>query len=390
MSFCIHCGSPVETGERVCPSCGATLEEGGDTARHQPHSPAGSSHRAKADIPFDEEEIMPLRPRGPFALSAGKIAVSILVLLIIAAGAYVILSGSLPVAGKTAPTQGSAGIPGSGILPVNGSCSNGLSLCKGTCVDLQTDTGNCGACGFAVPVDQACRNGEFASLSATATTTPPPSPTASPTPAPSKGPCPSGQNLCSGKCADLLADDGNCGRCGWDCPKGQICQSGTCLPPELTPVSTATGGVTVTQEASCSRGQIVCNSSCVDILTNTKNCGVCGRSCKSQETCLNGRCGPACTKGGTTLCDKTCVDLKTDTDNCGACGTACPSSPPNSLGSLCSQGKCSISNCKPNYGDCNSQISDGCESDIRFDDNNCGTCGVKCPAGQKCSLSQCI
>jgi hypothetical protein len=390
MPFCIHCGSQIESGEQLCPSCSAKLEAGRRTAQQQPRSPQGSSHHAKADLPFAEEEIEPLRPRGPFALSSVKIAVGILVLLIIAAGAYVILSGSLPVAGKNA-TADSAAVPGSGaILPVNDQCSSGLSLCKGTCVDLQTDTGNCGACGFAVPVDQICRNGEFVSLSAPATTPPPPSPTASPTPAPSKGPCPTGQNLCSGKCTDLLADNGNCGKCGWDCPKGQICQSGTCLPPDLTPVSTATAGVTVTQEASCSLHEIICNGSCADILTDTKNCGVCGRSCKSQETCLNGRCGPACPKSGTTLCDKTCVDLRTDTDNCGVCGTSCPTSPPNSLGSLCSQGKCSISGCKPNYGDCNTQISDGCETDLRFADNNCGTCGVTCPSGQKCSLSQCI
>jgi hypothetical protein len=391
MPFCIHCGSPIETGDRFCLSCGATLEEGGDSTRHQPgFSPIGS-HPAKVDQSFVEEEIMPLRPRGPVVPSAGKIALGIFILLIIAAGAYVIFSGSLPVTGKTAPAAGSANVPGSGaILPVNGQCSSGLSLCGGSCVDLRKDPNNCGACGFKVPYGMVCSNGEFASLSPTATTLPPPSPTASPTPAPSKGPCPSGQNLCNGKCADIRADNDNCGKCGWDCPKGQVCQSGTCLPPELTPVSTATVGVTVTKEAFCSYHEIVCNGSCVDILTDIKNCGVCGRSCKSQETCLNGRCGPACSKSGTTLCDKTCVDLRTDTNNCGACGTSCPSSPPNSLGSLCSQGKCSVSGCKQNYGDCNTQASDGCETDLRFADNNCGTCGVTCPAGQKCSLSQCI
>lgn len=387
MPFCIHCGSPVETGGQFCPSCGAMLEEGGDTEQHQARSPPGSSHHAKADIPFAEEEIEPLRPRGPFALPAGKIAIIALVLLIIAAGAYVLVSGSLSLAGKNA----TAGTPApTGTLPPVVTCSDGLSLCQGACVDQKTDDANCGACGFAVPFGMVCRNGEFASPSATATTPPPSSPAASPIPSLPPGPCPSGQNLCSGKCTDLRADSDNCGKCEWDCPKGQICQSGQCLPPDLTPVSTATAGIAVTQEVSCTSGQIICNGSCVDIFTDTKNCGVCGRSCKSQETCLNGRCGPACSKSTETLCDKTCVDLKTDTENCGACGTACPSSPPNSLGSSCAQGKCYISSCKPNYGDCNSQISDGCEIELRFSDNNCGTCGVACPSGKKCSLSQCI
>lgn len=387
MPFCTHCGSLTETGQIFCPSCGAMLDEGGDTAREQSNSLFESTHRAKADMPFAEEEILPLRPRGPFALPAGKIAIVVLILLIIAAGAYVILSGSLPVAGKSAPAD--TPVP-TGTVPQNVTCPDGLSLCKGKCVDLKTDPNNCGACGFSVPYGMVCRDGEFASLSATATTPPLLSPTASPTSAPSSGPCPSGKNLCAGKCADLLADNDNCGKCGWDCPKGQICQSGTCLPPDLTPVSTATAGITVTQETSCTNGQIVCSGSCVNIFTDTKNCGVCGRACGSQEKCLNGRCGPACSKSTETLCDKTCVDLKTDVENCGSCGNICLSAPPNSMGSVCSRGECVISQCSSDYGDCNLEISDGCEANLRFDDNNCGSCGTKCTDGKKCTLKQCV
>lgn len=387
MPFCTHCGSSTETGQIFCPSCGASLPENGRDTPQSPHSSPVNSQAAQP-VPQSAHPVhSPAGPNAAIFLTQGKILGMIAVIFLIAVGAFFAFSGS----------PQSAGIPGntsvpesSGILPVNGQCSAGMSLCKGVCVDLQTDNNNCGKCGFSVPYGMVCRNGEFASLSATATTPPPLSPTASPTPAPTSGPCPSGQNLCSGKCADFLTDNDNCGKCGWDCPKGQICQSGTCLPPGLTPVSTVTAGVTVMQEASCSSGEIVCNGSCVNIFTDKKNCGVCGRTCGSQETCLNARCGPACPKSGTTLCDDTCVDMNTDVENCGSCGNICLSSPPNSMGSSCSRGECIISQCSSDYGDCNQEISDGCEANLRFDDNNCGSCGTKCPDGKKCSLKQCV
>lgn len=45
--------------------------------------------------------------------------------------------------------------------------------------------------------------------------------------------CPSGSTCCpSGggpSCEDLQSDDSNCGACGWQCPEGTTCQSGTCM-----------------------------------------------------------------------------------------------------------------------------------------------------------------
>ncbi|NMB77931.1 MAG: hypothetical protein GYA23_02410, partial [Methanomicrobiales archaeon] len=71
-------------------------------------------------------------------------------------------------------------------------------------------------------------------------------------------------------------------------------------------------------------------------------------------------------------------------------GTVCPEYPANSLGGLCSQGTCYISQCKPNFGDCNKVTADGCEVNLRSDGSNCGACGNACSAGQKCTLGQCV
>jgi len=147
--------------------------------------------------------------------------------------------------------------------------------------------------------------------------------------------------------------------------------------------------VPITPELSCSSGQIPCGSSCVDVFSDKKNCGVCGRACKSQEKCENARCGPACTESGTSLCDDKCVDMDTDMNNCGSCGTECETFLPNAKGSLCANGLCIISQCKTDYGDCNKALSDGCEVDLRIDAGNCGSCGVKCPAGQVCYYKKC-
>lgn len=379
MALCKNCGNRVDEGWEFCNACGARLQQDG---------PAGleaSRPAAAAPPPARPEPITDLPgPSRSFALPPLLIGgIIVLVLLIAGAGAFVVLNGfTLPfgaAANNTAPAGGNA--PAAVI-----SCTGGLTLCEGACVDLQNDNDNCGKCGFSVPYGMICRDGEFVDPAATPTTPPPP--TESPTPLPTTGPCPAGQKLCDGKCKNLLTDDDNCGKCGWDCPKGQICQSGQCLPPDLTPVSTAAPGVTVTMDVSCEGGETSCNGICTDVFTDEKNCGVCGRACGAQEICMHGRCGPAC-DSGETLCDETCVDLDTDMENCGKCGTICRSSPPNSLGSLCANGACIVSGCKTNYGDCNEKGDDGCEVDLRFDDNNCGTCGEKCPTGTKCSLGQC-
>ncbi len=72
---------------------------------------------------------------------------------------------------------------------------------------------------------------------------------------------------------------------GAACTGGKICDSGACI---------------------CPAGQTDCAGLCVDLDTDTDNCGACGRGCLGSRVCRNGllceaeTCLPATTMGGAT------------------------------------------------------------------------------------------
>ena len=84
-----------------------------------------------------------------------------------------------------------------------------------------------------------------------------------------------------------------------------------------------------------------------DLQTDERNCGACGNSCGSAQTCCGGgcvdtqssnghcgSCGSACADG-LTCCSGSCIDVRAgDNQNCGSCGKACL------LG--CSKGSCTL------------------------------------------------
>ena len=85
---------------------------------------------------------------------------------------------------------------------------------------------------------------------------------------------------------------------------------------------------------------------CAGSLTDPMNCGSCGCQCQAGSACSQGTCVAGC-NGGVTSCpvpidggagvlcrQYTCRDLNTDNDNCGQCGKKCPA------GMTCVQGAC--------------------------------------------------
>ncbi len=169
-----------------------------------------------------------------------------------------------------------------------GSCATGQNLCGTACVNLQTDTANCGACGTACATGLVCTAGVCA--------------------------CATGTTLCSGRCVNTLTDTANCGACGTACGAGLVCTAGRCV---------------------CPAGQNLCGGRCVTLTTDASNCGACGTVCPSGAACTAGAC--VCS-AGLTACGSTCVNLTSSNTNCGACGRTCLT------GTTCSTSVCRPTN----------------------------------------------
>ena len=176
-------------------------------------------------------------------------------------------------------------------------CRDGFTACAGRCRDLQTGGNNCGRCGRACPADHVCRSGRCEQ-------------------------CPTGAVRCAERCVDPLTDREHCGACGNACGDGQSCCGGTCR-------------TTATDPNNCG----TCGRSCPAVANATRTCqnSVCGFSCNLGFFNSNGKCCPTgyTNCGGTCVphlfgyvcCGGTMVNLTTDERNCGACGRVCPTLP---------------------------------------------------------------
>jgi hypothetical protein len=55
----------------------------------------------------------------------------------------------------------------------------------------------------------------------------------------------------------------------------------------------------------------------------------------------------------------------------------------------CKDSQCGKLKCEGGFADCNDDPADGCEINYATDVANCGGCGKKCAAGQRCSDAEC-
>ena len=115
------------------------------------------------------------------------------------------------------------------------------------------------------------------------------------------------------------------------------------------------------------------------------------RASSGACSCTEGYYGTACdTKGckadadcdaGYT-CDTTKGFCKEKT-----CSTSCTYA--NGTG-VCDKGTCKLSNCLTSWANCDSNSTNGCETNLLSTVNNCGFCGTVCTAGKVCSSGYCI
>ncbi len=175
----------------------------------------------------------------------------------------------------------------------------------------------------------------------------------------------------------------NCGACSHACaPVYQAqpsCTGGTCVP-------VCNGGY-----ADCDG--VYGNGCEARLSSDIANCGHCGTVCQAQAnqtaTCASGSCGAVCNQGwadcngGTDGCE---TRVFTDPNNCGTCGHEC-NFPPNT-NSSCQNGSCVLDKtCKTGFADCNGDMTDGCETDLN-NTTSCGFCGHNC-LGSACHGGVC-
>lgn len=152
--------------------------------------------------------------------------------------------------------------------------------------------------------------------------------------------CPDGKPGVGNQCTNTSSDPANCGRCSNACGAGQSCSNGVCI--------------------SCPAGLTACGGKCCP----PGFCGSNGICCPLGELNCGGTCCPAGQCCGSSCCaaGKTCSS-----------GLCCPPSQINCNGTCCSAASC-----------CNGQCVQ-----LLSNNNNCGSCGHKCPAGMGCSFGFC-
>ena len=131
-------------------------------------------------------------------------------------------------------------------------CLTDLASCSGSCVDLETDHGNCGACGV------ACASGESCKASA-----------CTPLCADSLSACGTGE---AATCVDTASDVRNCGACGAACADGERCTLGVC------------------HLGCAAAGWGTCGARCYQLSSDASHCGDCATACPSDQVCSSGSC----------------------------------------------------------------------------------------------------
>eukprot|EP00698_Gefionella_okellyi_P006051 TRINITY_DN1551_c0_g1_i1.p1 TRINITY_DN1551_c0_g1~~TRINITY_DN1551_c0_g1_i1.p1 ORF type:complete len:660 (-),score=63.48 TRINITY_DN1551_c0_g1_i1:95-2008(-) len=151
--------------------------------------------------------------------------------------------------------------------------------------------------------------------------------------------------------------------------------------------------------SQCAAGFADCNrmygDGCeISLLADPSNCGACNSVCSSNNgvaNCHDGSCGLDYCLPGFADCNNMPSDgcetiLTTDPGNCGQCGSSCAQ--PNFNG-WCQNGQCT-GTCQQGWGDCDHNPINGCETELSFDEANCGQCGRQCGPGAECVQMSCL
>ncbi len=279
--------------------------------------------------------------------------------------------------GKTCSTNNGAASCVNGGCQI--ACNMGFGDCNGNVADgceanLSTDAANCASCGHACSLAHAAAacSGGACVISACAA---------------GFGDC---DGLSSNGCeTDLGSDVNHCGSC-----------LGVCALPHASP-SCVGGSCRI---AACAAGFSDCDGvagdGCeVNTAADPNNCNTCGHVCSlahANAGCSNGACTVASCQAGFANCNGVAgdgceINTTNDVANCNGCGNLCPGQ--NGTPS-CVNSACQIA-CNANFANCDGNLANGCEVDLRTNLNHCGNCGTNCgilpqhTTGSQCSAGLC-
>ncbi len=143
----------------------------------------------------------------------------------------------------------------------------------------------------------------------------------------------------------------------------------------------------------CSPGETECDGVCVDLDTDVNHCGHCDTICSvanGTPSCVSGSCGILSCDAGWDDCDSDyatgCEADLTSAATCGSCDNACHF---DNAAASCDAGSCVMGACDTLWGDCDTDPANGCETDLRSDDSNCGECGRTCTPPEFCTQGAC-
>jgi hypothetical protein len=240
-----------------------------------------------------------------------------------------------------------AGEDGGAYACASGCPASASTRCAGACVDTDTNTVNCGACGQTCSTSVA--NAQPACVNGACTFT-----------------CEAGFSLCNAACTNFMNDPNNCGGCGsaHACAGGMTCQNGQCT-------------TNCTRTTDCPAGYACNGSTCTTACSPTQTCN---GGCCASGSCVAGTTGAACGANG-----GMCTNCMTPGNNMACVGGLCGCNAATDCSSL---NACSLAihSCQQLCGGANTGCNGGCCTNLMTGgqcvqgnvDNQCGAMGGQC------------
>jgi hypothetical protein len=197
-------------------------------------------------------------------------------------------------------------------------------------------------------------------------------------------------------CEVQIGKDANCAGCGDDCDNAHgstSCTGPTSGPWVCKPVCVKDGAGKDTW-GDCDGKP---TNGCETDLRTSSNCGACGSSCtlaNATPSCATGTCAVASCGTNFLNCDGSdgngCETPRFTNDHCRTCTEVCTNA--HAVGGCNTSTGCFITDCNPNYDDCDGNKSNGCETSLTTT-SDCGECDAVCDfptSSESCITGTCV